>query len=46
MNIEDLTNKSKGAWAYTMIDTNVNASETMLEALKAVDGVVKVRKIK
>lgn len=46
LNIEDLTNKSKGAWAYTMIDTNVNASDKVLEALNAVDGVVKVRKIK
>lgn len=46
LNIEDMTNKSKGAWAYTMIDMNVSASDEVLTALKAVDGVVKVRKIK
>lgn len=46
LNIEDMTNKSKGAWAYTMIDMNVSASDEVLKALKAVDGVVKVRKIK
>ncbi|WP_394282689.1 phosphoglycerate dehydrogenase [Frisingicoccus sp.] len=46
LNIEDMTNKSKGAWAYTMIDMNVSASDEVLNALKAVDGVVKVRKIK
>ncbi|WP_291237123.1 phosphoglycerate dehydrogenase, partial [Frisingicoccus sp.] len=44
LNIEDMTNKSKGAWAYTMIDMNVSASDEVLNALKAVDGVVKVRK--
>lgn len=46
LNIEDMTNKSKGAWAYTMIDMNVSASDEVLNALKAVEGVVKVRKIK
>lgn len=46
LNIEDMTNKSKGAWAYTMLDTNAEASEKALEALAAVEGVVKVRKIK
>lgn len=46
LNIEDMTNKSKGAWAYTMIDTDVAASAQALEALVAVEGVVKVRKIK
>ena len=46
LNIEDMTNKSKGAWAYTMIDMNVSASAEVLNALKAVEGVVKVRKIK
>ena len=46
LNIEDMTNKSKGAWAYTMIDMNVSASGEVLNALKAVEGVVKVRKIK
>lgn len=46
LNIEDMTNKSKGAWAYTMLDTNAQASENALNALAAVEGVVKVRKIK
>lgn len=46
LNIEDMTNKSKGAWAYTLIDMNVSASDEVLNALNAVEGVVKVRKIK
>lgn len=46
VNIQDLTNKSKAAWAYTMMDINSEVSEQLLNALEAVEGVVKVRKIK
>lgn len=46
LNIQDLTNKSKDAWAYTMMDINTAVSEQLLAGLAAVDGVVKVRKIK
>ncbi len=46
INIDDMTNKSKAAWAYTMMDTNASASDDILKALAAVEGVVKVRKIK
>ena len=46
LNIQDLTNKSKDAWAYTMIDVNSEVTEQLLNALAAVEGVVKVRKIK
>lgn len=46
INIDDLTNKSKAAWAYTMMDTNISASDDILKELAAVEGVVKVRKIK
>jgi D-3-phosphoglycerate dehydrogenase len=37
INIEDLTNKSKGDWAYTMMDIASPVTE---------EGVVKVRKVK
>ena len=46
VNIQDLTNKSKAAWAYTMMDINSEVSEQLINALEAVEGVVKVRKIK
>lgn len=39
-NIENLVNKSKKDWAYTMLDVT---GEVDIEAIKAVDGVVKVR---
>ncbi|MGN0622815.1 MAG: 3-phosphoglycerate dehydrogenase family protein [Oscillospiraceae bacterium] len=39
-NIENLVNKSKKDWAYTMLDVT---GEVDVEAIKAVDGVVKVR---
>ena len=39
-NIENLVNKSKKDWAYTILDVN---GEVDVEAINAVDGVVKVR---
>ena len=39
-NIENLVNKSKKDWAYTMLDVNGNVD---VEAIKAIDGVVNVR---
>ncbi len=39
-NIENLVNKSKKDWAYTMLDVT---GEVDLEAINAVEGVVKVR---
>ncbi|WP_124100257.1 3-phosphoglycerate dehydrogenase family protein [Ruminococcus sp. Marseille-P6503] len=39
-NIENLVNKSKKDWAYTMLDVN---GEVDVEAINAVEGVVKVR---
>ncbi len=46
VNIADMTNKSKGEFAYTLIDLESAASKTALDALQAVDGVAKVRVIK
>lgn len=39
-NIENLVNKSKKDWAYTMLDVTGNVD---VEAIKAVEGVVRVR---
>ena len=46
INIEDMTNKSKGDWAYTMMDIGSEVSEALVEKLAAINGVVKVRKVK
>ncbi|MBE7024054.1 MAG: 3-phosphoglycerate dehydrogenase [Ruminococcaceae bacterium] len=42
INIENMINKSRGDIAYTMIDTHSNVVDTILNDLKAVDGVIKV----
>ena len=41
-NVENMVNKSKKDWAYTMLDVN---GDVDVSALKAIDGVVKVRVI-
>ena len=45
-NISDLTNKSKGSKAYTLIDIESKASDSLVKELNAIDGVLKVRVIK
>ena len=45
-NISDLTNKSKGSKAYTLIDIESKASESLINELNAIDGILKVRVIK
>ena len=46
INISYLTNKSRGAYAYSIIDTNDTLNEDVVEGLNQVDGVFKVRVIK
>lgn len=45
-NIADMINKSKGDWAYTLLDLETKTNDAVVEALKSIDGVVKVRIIK
>lgn len=45
INIENLANKSKGDFAYTVLDICVTAEEKILKELEAIDGVLKVRAI-
>ena len=42
INIENMINKSKGDYAYTMIDTHTEITAAMLDDMKAIDGVIKV----
>ena len=46
INISDLTNKSKENYAYSLIDLEEPATEEMVRALEAIDGVLKVRVVK
>lgn len=43
MNIADMSNKSKKEFAYTMIDIDSAVPDTVINSLKSVDGVKKVR---
>ena len=46
LNISDLVNRSKGAFAYTMLDLDAPASDEVVANLQKIDGVLRVRKIK
>lgn len=45
MNIADLTNKSKGKYAYTMIDIDSSVSENVIKELGTVEEVLRIRVI-
>ena len=42
-NIDHMLNKSRGRWAYTLIDLTARPSESCLEKLRAIEGVARVR---
>jgi len=46
INIENMLSKSRGEYAYTMIDVNAVVDDDILAALGAIEGVVRVRAIK
>lgn len=46
INISDMMNRSKGEYAYTMLDLDMPASQQAVEDLQKVDGVLRVRVIK
>ncbi|MDD2972022.1 MAG: phosphoglycerate dehydrogenase [Lachnospiraceae bacterium] len=46
INITDMTNKSKGDYAYTMMDVETPVTKEIVEKLEQVDGVFRVRIVK
>ena len=46
INVTNMISKSRGDWAYCMLDLDGVPADTLVEALKSIDGVVKVRVIK
>ncbi len=46
INISDMTNKSKGEYAYTMMDVETVLTDDMVEALGKIEGVYRVRVVK
>ncbi|MBQ6469456.1 MAG: 3-phosphoglycerate dehydrogenase [Lachnospiraceae bacterium] len=45
INIADFTSKSKGDYAYTIMDIGAKPSKALLDAIYEIDGVIKVRTI-
>ena len=45
VNIDDMTNKSRGSYAYTMIDVDNNVTEDVVKGLEMIESVLKVRVI-
>ena len=46
VNIDGLVNKSRGEYAYTMLDLDQHPSQAVVDHLKEIDGVLRVRVIK
>ena len=46
VNIDGLVNKSRGEYAYTMLDLDQHPSQEVVDHLKQIEGVVRVRVIK
>lgn len=46
INISDMTNKSRGEVAYTMLDVEAAPTAEIVEALESIDGVFRVRIVK
>ena len=44
-NIEHMNNRGKGDWAYTVFDVNKKPSDSLIAALNAIEGIVRVRVI-
>ena len=43
MNIQDMTNRSRGDYAYTLIDVAEEAPEKVLQAIESIEHIIKVR---
>ena len=46
VNIENMINKSRGDYAYTIFDVSSKVTDEVVNELKAIDGVIRVRVIK
>lgn len=46
INISDLMNRSRGEYAYTMLDLDHKASDSLIKELSKIEGVLRVRVIK
>ena len=45
VNVENMTNKSKGEYAYTMVDAGSQVDESIIEDIRRAPGVIRMRVI-
>jgi D-3-phosphoglycerate dehydrogenase len=45
INISYMLNNSKGDWSYTMLDVDSDVSDAVLDKLRCLEGILRVRKI-
>ena len=45
VNVENMTNKSKKDYAYTVVDMDHKVKDSVVDALRAVDGILRVRQL-
>ncbi|MDD6160562.1 MAG: phosphoglycerate dehydrogenase [Oscillospiraceae bacterium] len=45
VNVENMTNKSRGDWAYTLVDVGTAVDAAVLDDIRAIPGVVRMRAI-
>lgn len=43
VNVENMTNKSKGSYAYTIVDVNARIKDGVADEIRALDGVIRIR---
>jgi D-3-phosphoglycerate dehydrogenase len=46
INVTDMVSKSRGDWAYTILDVADKSDDSIVSTIGAIDGVVKVRIVK
>jgi D-3-phosphoglycerate dehydrogenase len=46
VNVDDMTNKSRGDYAYTLLDLGSKLSDSVVSEIEKVEGVIKVRVVK
>lgn len=46
LNIENMVNRAKGDYAYTLIDTNSDVRQDIIDRIEAAEGIINVRVIK
>lgn len=45
VNVENMTNKSRGDFAYTLVDVGSQVEESVINDIRAIDGIIRVRVI-